>query len=91
MPRTTAAMGKAYLCGPPTHAHRGQLAEDQGRHRTKLQDCQDRGFCLSSGLWDANIGAVGVPRLVQMVRNVEASMDRHSDRFKPTTWIRWRQ
>lgn len=72
IPLATTAMGKAYLCGLP-QADRDFLMDhirltaeanwpaikadiEQG-----FKDFQDRGFVLSSGLWDANISAVGVP------------------------------
>lgn len=72
IPLATTAMGKAYLCGLAqperdflldhirlqTEANWPKIKADieQG-----FKDYQDRGFCLSSGLWDANISAVGVP------------------------------
>lgn len=72
IPLATTAMGKAYLCGLPqtdrdflmdhirltadTHWPKIKADIEQG-----FKDYQDRGFVLSSGLWDANISAVGVP------------------------------
>lgn len=72
IPLATTAMGKAYLCGLPqldrdflmdhirltadTHWPKIKADIEQG-----FKDYQDRGFVLSSGLWDPNISAVGVP------------------------------
>ncbi|MGJ7918557.1 IclR family transcriptional regulator [Massilia sp. LXY-6] len=72
IPLATTAMGKAYLCGL-AQGERDFLM-DHIRLQTEVnwprikadieqgfKDYQDRGFCLSSGIWDANISAVGVP------------------------------
>lgn len=72
IPLATTAMGKAYLCGLP-QADRDFLMDHIRLHgetqwpklkadlEQGFKDYQDRGFVLSSGLWDANISAVGVP------------------------------
>jgi DNA-binding IclR family transcriptional regulator len=72
IPLATTAMGKAYLCALP-QAERDFLMDhirlDDEERWPKIKadieqgykDYQDRGFCLSSGIWDANISAVGVP------------------------------
>lgn len=72
IPLATTAMGKAYLCGL-AQAERDFLMDHIRMHteanwpkikadiEQSFKDYQDRGFCLSSGLWDANISAVGVP------------------------------
>lgn len=72
IPLATTAMGKAYLCGLP-QAERDFLMDHIRLHAEThwpkikadieqgFKDYQDRGFVLSSGLWDANISAVGVP------------------------------
>jgi DNA-binding IclR family transcriptional regulator len=72
IPLATTAMGKAYLCGLPQNDR--DFLMDHIRLQTEtnwpqikadleqgFKDYQDRGFCLSSGLWDMNISAVGVP------------------------------
>jgi DNA-binding IclR family transcriptional regulator len=119
IPLATTAMGKAYLCGLGQEDRdflmdhiRLQAEADWPRLKADIEqgfrDYEERGFCLSSGIWDANISAVGVPlvdpdpartmafncggpafllprerlvedlgpRLVQVVREVEASMGR---------------
>jgi DNA-binding IclR family transcriptional regulator len=72
IPLATTAMGKAYLCGL-AQDQRDFLMDHIRMHteanwprikadiEQSFKDYQDRGFCLSSGLWDANISAVGVP------------------------------
>ena len=72
IPLATTAMGKAYLCGLP-QADRDFLMDHIRLHAETnwskikadieqgFKDYQDRGFVLSSGLWDVNISAVGVP------------------------------
>ena len=72
IPLATTAMGKAYLCGLPQAERdflmdhiRLQAEASWPQVKTDIEqgfrDYQERGFCLSSGLWDANISAVGVP------------------------------
>lgn len=72
IPLATTAMGKAYLCGLPQKERdflmdHIRLDDEENWPKIKAdieqgyKDYQDRGFCLSSGLWDANISAVGVP------------------------------
>jgi DNA-binding IclR family transcriptional regulator len=72
IPLATTAMGKAYLCGLPQDERdflmdHIRLNEEGNWPKIKadieqgFKDYQDRGFCLSSGLWDASISAVGVP------------------------------
>jgi len=74
IPLATTAMGKAYLCGLPQTDRdflmdHIRLTADPNWPKIKtdieqgFKDYQDRGFVLSSGLWDANISAVGVPLL----------------------------
>ena len=74
IPLATTAMGKAYLCGLPQNDRdflmdHIRLTADTNWPKIKtdieqgFKDYQDRGFVLSSGLWDANISAVGVPLL----------------------------
>jgi len=74
IPLATTAMGKAYLCGLPQTDRdflmdHIRLTADTNWPKIKtdieqgFKDYQDRGFVLSSGLWDANISAVGVPLL----------------------------
>ena len=72
IPLATTAMGKAYLCALP-QTERDFLMDhirldDEARWPTVKADIeqgfkqyQDHGFCLSSGLWDSKISAVGVP------------------------------
>lgn len=72
IPLATTAMGKAYLCGLP-QGERDFLLDHIRLHAETnwpkvkadieqgFKDFQDHGFVLSSGLWDANISAVGVP------------------------------
>jgi len=72
IPLATTAMGKAYLCALP-QTERDFLMDhirldDEARWPTVKADLeqgfkqyQDHGFCLSSGLWDSKISAVGVP------------------------------
>lgn len=72
IPLATTAMGKAYLCGLP-QGERDFLMDHIRLHAETnwptikadieqgFKDYQDRGFVLSSGLWDTNISAVGVP------------------------------
>jgi len=71
IPMATTAMGKAYLCALP-QTERDFLMDhirldDEARWPTIKADIeegfkhyQDHGFCLSSGLWDSKISAVGV-------------------------------
>lgn len=71
IPLATTAMGKAYLCALP-QAERDFLLDhirldDEAAWPTVKADIeegfkhyQDHGFCLSSGLWDNKISAVGV-------------------------------
>lgn len=72
IPLATTAMGKAYLCGLPQNERdflldhiRLHAETDWPKIKAGIEqgfkDFQDRGFVLSSGLWDANISAVGVP------------------------------
>ena len=72
IPLASTAMGKAYLCGLPQAERdflmdhiRLQAEASWPQVKTDIEqgfrDYQERGFCLSSGLWDANISAVGVP------------------------------
>jgi DNA-binding IclR family transcriptional regulator len=72
IPLATTAMGKAYLCGLPQTERdflmdHIRLDDEQSWPKIKAdieqgyKDYQDRGFCLSSGIWDASISAVGVP------------------------------
>lgn len=72
IPLATTAMGKAYLCGLPQNDRdflmdhiRLQTETNWPKIKADLEqgfkDYQDHGFVLSSGLWDANISAVGVP------------------------------
>lgn len=72
IPLATTAMGKAYLCGLPQNERNFlmdhiRLNDEQSWPKIKAdieqsyKDYQDHGFCLSSGIWDANISAVGVP------------------------------
>jgi DNA-binding IclR family transcriptional regulator len=72
IPLATTAMGKAYLCGLPQNDRdflmdhiRLQTETNWPKIKADLEqgfrDYQDHGFCMSSGLWDANISAVGVP------------------------------
>lgn len=71
IPLSTTAMGKAYLCSLP-QAERDFLMDhirldDEAAWPVVKADIeqgfkayQDHGFCLSSGLWDNKISAVGV-------------------------------
>lgn len=71
IPLSTTAMGKAYLCALP-QAERDFLMDhirldDEAAWPTVKADIeagfrhyQDHGFCLSSGLWDSKISAIGV-------------------------------
>ncbi|MDQ2987516.1 MAG: IclR family transcriptional regulator [Pseudomonadota bacterium] len=72
IPLATTAMGKAYLCGLPQKDRdflmdHIRLDDEDNWPKIKAdieqgyRDYQDRGFCLSSGIWDAGISAVGVP------------------------------
>jgi DNA-binding IclR family transcriptional regulator len=72
IPLGTTAMGKAYLCGLP-QKDRDFLMDhirllDEARWpkikadiEQGFKDYEALGFCLSSGLWEAKISAVGVP------------------------------
>jgi DNA-binding IclR family transcriptional regulator len=83
IPLATTAMGKAYLCGLPQTDRdflmdHIRLTADTNWPKIKtdieqgFKDYQDRGFVLSSGLWDANISAVGVPLLDQDIARTMA-------------------
>ncbi len=83
IPLATTAMGKAYLCGLPQTDRdflmdHIRLTTDTNWPKIKtdieqgFKDYQDRGFVLSSGLWDANISAVGVPLLDQDIARTMA-------------------
>lgn len=83
IPLATTAMGKAYLCGLPQTDRdflmdHIRLTADTNWPKLKadieqgFKDYQDRGFVLSSGLWDANISAVGVPLLDQDIARTMA-------------------
>lgn len=72
IPLGTTAMGKAYLCGQPQKERdylmdHLRLLDESNWPKIKAdieqgyKDYQDLGFCLSSGLWEAKISAVGVP------------------------------
>ena len=72
IPLATTAMGKAYLCGLQQKERdflmdHIRLDDEDNWPKIKsdieqgYKDYQDRGFCLSSGIWDAGISAVGVP------------------------------
>lgn len=121
IPLATTAMGKAYLCGLPQKERdflmdHIRLDDEDNWPKIKAdieqgyKDYQERGFCISMGIWDASISGVGVPlidadpaktmafncggpsfllprevlmndlgpRLVQLVRNLEMNMGRHT-------------
>jgi DNA-binding IclR family transcriptional regulator len=72
IPLATTAMGKSYLCGLPQKERdflmdHIRLDDEASWPKIKAdieqgyKDYQDLGFCLSSGIWDAKISAVGVP------------------------------
>jgi DNA-binding IclR family transcriptional regulator len=72
IPLASTAMGKAYLCGLAQDERdflmdhirlqaEGNWLRIKADIEQGFKDYQDRGFCLSSGIWDANISAVGVP------------------------------
>jgi len=71
IPLATTAMGKAYLCALPQDERdflmdHIRLDNEAAWPTVKadieqgFQQYQDHGFCLSSGLWDSKISAVGV-------------------------------